>query len=59
MAKSNYVRLLTTKSHCGECDGYLTLIQHREMRPTAPMFYICWECQNVIEAGVGDIVEEE
>jgi uncharacterized protein with PIN domain len=51
-----YVRVKTPKSTCSKCHGPLTLLQRKD--GFASMFYICWNCQKVFQAGVGEVQEE-
>jgi uncharacterized protein with PIN domain len=52
----SYVRLKTAKSTCSKCHGPLTLLQRKDGFST--MFFICWKCQRVYQAGVGEVPEE-
>lgn len=48
----------TTKSHCGQCDRYLDLLCRDQPTKRSPMFYICWHCQRIFVAGVGQVKRE-
>ena len=48
----------TTKSHCGHCMGYLDLLCEDYPAPGSPMFYICWTCKKVLQAGEGEVRRE-
>lgn len=54
-SNSNYVQLRADKSICYACKEHLTLIQHKEFKKTAAMFYICWNCKKILEVGKGEV----
>lgn len=58
MTEKLYVRQLTTRSHCGNCHGNLTLVCPDDPGPNDPFLYICWECKRIVQAGVGEVEEE-
>lgn len=55
MPQSNYVIVEATKTHCTKCRGPVVLLQDRDIRRTQPMFYICFECEHVVQIGRGPV----
>jgi predicted amidophosphoribosyltransferase len=51
-----YVRLKTPKPTCSQCQSPLTLLQRKD--GFGSMFYVCWHCHRVFQAGVGEVPEE-
>jgi hypothetical protein len=56
-----YVIQKTTGSYCPHCDGLVhLLIEEVPMAPVRlPMFYICFECETVLQVGVGEVERVE
>lgn len=57
--KSRFTIQTSTKSHCGECDGYLDLLCKDNPSLHSLMFWICWHCKRVTQVGVGPVERED
>ncbi len=55
--EKTYVRQVTTKSHCGSCARNLTLLIPNDPGPADSLFYICWNCKKISQAGIGEVEE--
>jgi DNA-directed RNA polymerase subunit RPC12/RpoP len=45
------------RSHCPHCHHTTTMLSRIDLpKPPAPMFYICFRCQRIFEAGVGECI---
>lgn len=56
MAKSDYIKVKSGKSHCPDCKETVDLVQDIFVRKRLPMFYICWKCKKLWEVGYGEII---
>ena len=52
-----YVLQQSTSSRCKNCNEYVELLIERETSPriSPPIFFICFDCKKVFQAGVGEL----
>ena len=58
MAEASYRRVETLKTRCPHCNYPVTLMYHATNQTKKPMFYICWMCETIMEAGKGEVKAE-
>lgn len=59
MPQADFTIQTTEKSHCGQCNGPLDLlIEDNLNKKNLFIFYICWPCKRVVQAGFGDVPRE-
>ena len=58
MTNSNYV-LQPCESRCKECDSKVGLLIERNGRPGTPVFFVCWHCHKVYQAGRGECMRDD
>lgn len=56
--KSNYTLMEMEKSYCPNCQRKIHLIA-ADFQRNQPSFFICFECQDAFEVGVGPIRKVE
>lgn len=54
--KSKYIIQKTQKSHCPECNQTVDLLAPINPRMRGAIFYICWNCKAIFQAGVGEVI---
>lgn len=58
--RSSWVVKHDEKSFCSRCGQELELLcKEFSLSRRDPMFYICWACKKVFQAGVGEVREEK
>ena len=51
-----YVLQKSTSSRCKYCEEYVHLLIEKGTNPIdTPVFFICFECKRVFQAGVGEL----
>jgi len=51
-----YVLQKATSSKCSHCDKYVYLLIEKDVNPIVlPIFFICFDCEKVSQAGVGPL----
>lgn len=51
----SYILQHDEKSSCKYCDKYVELLTPEWPERRSKMFYICFDCRKVFEAGVGEV----
>ena len=55
-----YIIQKSDKSRCKHCEKYVDLLIERDANPTpGPIFFICFDCRRVFQAGVGEVERED
>jgi hypothetical protein len=52
-----YVLSPAPKSKCPDCDGTVELLMKKSLG-LGPIFYVCWTCKKLFEAGRGPVERE-
>ncbi len=48
-----------TTSRCPECGKHPVLLARKLMNPRWPAFYVCFNCLEIFEIGIGKVAEAE
>lgn len=56
---SKYVLQKMEKSHCPKCLKLVWLLVYDERPVGTPSFFICFECRQIWQVGVGPVVKTE
>lgn len=59
MGRNRYVIQHEKKSFCKYCEQEVELLTPEYPTKRQKMFYVCWPCKKVFEAGVGEVPVEK